>query len=92
MCRDPIAEFGESVLFKPPKTKTEMKHKDAMAERFLDGIWLGTDLKTSQNIISTSSGVYYSGKINRKPPSERWSRTAVGEKKGCPQEPVPGQG
>ena len=60
LCRDPIAEFGESVLFKPPKTKTEMKSKDAMAERFLDGIWLGADIKTGQNIVATSYGVYYS--------------------------------
>ena len=90
-CRDPLAEFGESVLFKPPKTNKEVRNKDALAERFLDGTWLGTDLRTSANIIATSTGVYFAGKVNRKPPSERWSRTEVDAIRGCPQEPVPGQ-
>ena len=91
LCRDPLAEFGECILFRPPKTKTETKSKDALAERFVDGIWLGTDLKTSANIVATSSGVYYAGKINRRPPSERWSRTGLDAIQGCPQELVPGQ-
>ena len=69
-CRDPLAEFGESVLFRPPKTNKEVRNKDAMAERFLDGTWLGTDIRTSANIIATNSGVYYAGKVNRKPPPQ----------------------
>ena len=91
-CRDPLAEFGESVLFRPPKTNKEVRNKDALSERFLDGIWIGTDIRTSANIIATNSGVYFAGKITRKVPSERWSRTEVDAIRGCPQEPVPGQG
>ena len=91
-CRDPMAEFGECVLFRPLSTNREKKNKNPLAERVVDGLWLGTDMRTSTNIISTESGVYFAGKINRKPPSERWSRTALDAIIGTPQEPVPGRG
>ena len=55
-----MCEFGESVLFHPLKTNKEKRQKNALAERALDGVWLGTDLKTSTNIIATDSGVYSS--------------------------------
>ena len=44
------------------------------------------------NIIATESGVYLAGRVIRKAPSDRWNRTAIDAMKGCPQEPVPGQG
>ena len=87
-----MCEFGESVLFHPLKTNKEKRQKKALAERALDGVWLGTDLKTSTNVIATDSGVYFAGRVIRKSPSERWSRVAIDAIKGCPQEPVPGQG
>ena len=83
-CRDPLAEFGECVLFRLLETNREKKHKNAMSERVIDGVWLGTDIRTSTNIVATEIGVYFVGKINRKPPSERWSRTAIDAIKGCP--------
>lgn len=91
-CRDPMCEFGESVLFHPPKTNKEKRQKNALAERALDGVWLGTDLKTSTNIIATDSGVYFAGRVIRKAPCDRWSRAAIDAIQGCPQEPVPGRG
>ena len=35
-----MSEFGESVLFHPPKTNKEKRQKNALAERALDGVWL----------------------------------------------------
>ena len=52
-----MCEFGGSVPFHPPKMKKEKRQKNAFAERTLDGVWLGTDLKTSTNIVATESGV-----------------------------------
>ena len=83
-CRDPMAEFGECVLFRPPKTKREKRQKNALAERVVDGIWLGKDLKTSTNIVATDMGVYLAGRVIRKAPSDRWSRSAIDAIKGCP--------
>ena len=45
-CRDPMAEFGECILFRPPKTQREKRHKKVLAERAIDGIWLGKTLPT----------------------------------------------
>ena len=70
----------------------EKLQKNALAERALDGVWLGTGLKTSTNIVATESGVYIARRVIRKAPSERWSRAAIDAIQGCPQEPVPGQG
>ena len=65
-CRDPMAEFGECILFRPPKTQHEKRHKKVLAERAIDGVWLGTDIKTSANIVATSDGVFFAGRILRK--------------------------
>ena len=61
-----------------------------MGERTIDGIRLCTDFKTSTDIVATETGVYLAGRVIRKAPSDRWSRTAIGAIKGCPQEPAPG--
>ena len=91
-CRDAMVEFGECVLFRPPKTYQEKKHKDVLAERVVDGVWLGSDIRTGADIVATPSGVFHSGKVVRKSPGERWSRQAIDAVVGCPQEPVPGRG
>ena len=72
-----MSELGESVLFHPPKTNGEERQNNALAERAVDGIWLGTDLKTSTNIVATESGVYFAGRVIRKAPRERWSRAGT---------------
>ena len=63
-----------------------------MAERAIDGVWLGTDIKTSANIVATEDGVFFAGRIMRKAPGDRWSRKAIDVLRGCPQEPAPGRG
>ena len=91
-CRDPMIEFGECVLFRPPKTNQERKHKNALEERVLDGVWLGSDIRSGADIVATESGVYHAGRVIRKAPGDRWSRQAIDAVVGCPQEPVPGKG
>ena len=76
-CRDPMSGFWESVLFHPPKMDRGKRQHHVLAERALDGVWLGTDLKTSANIVATESGVYLVGRVIRKAPSDRWSRAAI---------------
>ena len=85
-CSDPVAEFGECVLFMPPATASEKRYKNSWSERFVHGVWLGLDVRTGANIIGTPDGVYTGGKINRKAVDERWSREAVDNIKGCPQQ------
>ena len=53
-----------------------------MAERALDGVWLGTDRKPSANIITIESGMYIAGRVIRKAPSDRWIRTVIDAMKG----------
>lgn len=90
-CIEPIAEFGELVFFRPAKTKREKEHKDSWRDRFAEGIWLGTNMRTSESIIGTHDGVFRAGAIRRKPPEERWSASYLQDLKGCPQQPVPGR-
>ena len=47
-----MAEFGECVLLRLPKTNREKRQNNALAERAVDGIWLGTNLKTSTSIVA----------------------------------------
>ena len=65
-----MSEFRERVLFHPPKTSWERRQENALAERAVDGIWLGTDRKTCTNIVATESGVYLAGRVIRKVPSD----------------------
>ena len=90
-CIEPIAEIGEFVFFRPAKTAKEKMHKDSWRDRFAEGIWLGTNMRTSESIVGTRDGVFRAGAIRRKPPDERWNATYLQELKGCPQQPVPGR-
>ena len=65
---------------------------NAWSEEFVDGILLGTDPNTNTIIVDTEAGGYIAGRINRRPLSERWGRSALDAIKGCPKEPMPGQG
>ena len=65
----PIVEFGEAIWFKPLKVgNSDSKSED----RWADGIWLGTLLRTNENTIAARNGlVYRAGAIKRKPGGER---------------------
>ena len=86
-----MADFGECVLFRLPKTQHEKRHKKVLAERSLDGVWLGSDIETSANIVATETGVFFAGRIVSKAPSDRGSRKAIDDVRGCLEEPTPGK-
>ena len=88
-CIDSIAELSEVVFFRPAKTAKEKEHKDSWRDRFVEGAWLGFNIRTSESIVGTHDGVFRAGAIRRKPPEERWSASFLQELKGCPQQPVP---
>ena len=67
-------------------------YNNVLSEKFVDGIWLGSDLNTDANTATPRREGYTAGRINRRPLSERWSRSALDAIKGCPKEPMPGQG
>lgn len=79
------------ILWIAKHAAAQITRYQARAERGIDGIWLGTDIKTSANIVATSDGVYFAGRVLRKAPGDRWSRKAIDYTKGCPQEPAPGR-
>ena len=82
-----MAEFGKCVLFRPPKTQHEKRHKKVLAGRAVDGVWLGTDIKTSANIVAMADGVFFTGRILRKAPGDRWSRKAIDDFVGAHKNP-----
>ena len=43
---EPLAEFGESVLYKPFSTKGDTA--DKLEARFEEGIWLGVESRTGE--------------------------------------------
>ena len=88
-CIEPVAEFGEMVLFKPPMTNAEKNHKEAWRDKFIEGIYLGTLVRSSENLVGTNHGVFKAIALRRRPLQERWCRQAVNDLQGCPQKPTP---
>ena len=83
-----IAEFGEHVLFKIPKTKlTPGKFED----QWDSGMYIGFDMRSTESLIATPVGVFRVTDIVRKPDDERWSADLVFNMSGSPKQPVPGQ-
>ena len=72
----PVAEFGEHVLFKAPKTP---KNTGSYVDRFIEGVYLGSDMRTGHSIVGTSEGVYRGGVVRRRQPDERWSKKSLDE-------------
>ena len=90
-CIEPAGEFGELVLFKPLATAAEKAHKESRRDRFVEGVYMGSDIRTGKNFIGTADGVFRANAIRQRPADERWSAKAVNELRGCPQNPVPGR-
>ena len=81
----PMAEFGEQILYMP------LGDRPAFPEpRFLEGTWLGIDLRTGEVLIGTRSGVVRARTIRRRLEGERWSAEEALGIKGTPWEPTPG--
>ena len=82
----PVGEFGEVVHFRLPNATASGGYID----RYEDGVWLGYDLRSGENIIGTGRGVFRTGSVRRRPPDEMWSKHLLDEIVGDPENPVPG--
>ena len=83
-----IAEFGETVHFKIPKTQSMPgKYEDRLGE----GLWLGFEMRTAEHLVGTNVGVFRVSSVMRRPIDERWSAARIRELAGSPRQPVPGQ-
>ena len=83
----PVCEFAEMVHFRQQKANKLPGYED----RWQDGLWLGYDLRSGENIVGTSTGVYRTGATRRKSEDHRWSRTMMDSLVGDPEIPVPGK-
>ena len=78
----PVAEFGEQVLYMP------LGDRPAFPEpRFLEGTWLGMDLRSGEVIIGTKSGVVRARTIKRRLEDVRWDAEEALAIKGTPWDP-----
>ena len=82
----PICEFGEVVHFRPHDVLKQGGYND----RFEDGVWLGFDARSGENLVGTEKGVYRTGSMRRKAPDAQWSRELLDKIVGTPETPVPG--
>lgn len=82
-----ILEFRESIQFKIPKTKI-MPGK--FEDRWDEGIYLGFDMRSGENLVGTGVGVFRAPTIMRKTLDQRWSEGVL-SMEGCPKQPVPNQ-
>ena len=82
----PVCEFAEVVHFRQQKANELPGYED----RWQDGIWLGYDLRSGENLIGTPRGVFRTGAARRKPEDQRWSREMIDAIVGDPEVPVPG--
>ena len=84
----PVAEFGESVLYLPLDRKSHPIH--APEPRHEEGVWLGMDMRSTEVLIGTPSGVVKARSVRRRPDDERWDIDNVLDIKGTPDNPTPG--
>ena len=82
----PICEFGEVVHFRPHDVLKQGGYND----RFEDGVWLGFNARSGENLVGTEKGVYRTGSMRRKAPDAQWSRELLDKIVGTPETPVSG--
>ena len=82
----PTCEFGEVIHFRPHDVLKQGGYND----RYEDGIWLGFDARSGENIVGTEKGVHRTGSMRRKSPDCQWSKELVDGIIGTPEMPVPG--
>ena len=59
-----IAQFGEKILYKPPKLSGH--HRGNMENTFLDGIFLGMRLRSDEILVGTARGVIKTRTLQRR--------------------------
>ena len=84
----PVAEFGECVLYLPLDRTSHPVH--CPEPRYEDGIWLGMDVRTTEVLIGTPSGIVRARSVRRRPEEERFSAQELLKISGTPWNPTPG--
>ena len=79
--------FGETVLFKIPKTQHKVGDFEDRWER---GTWLGFMMRSGEHLVGTSKGVFRCSHLMRRPADKRWSKEMLADIGGSPAMPVPG--
>ena len=83
-----VAEFGEIVMFKIPKTKL---NPGKFEDQWDTGVYIGFDIRSTESLIGMPVGVFRVTDIRRRSLHERWSSDKVFGLKGSPKQPAPGQ-
>ena len=65
-----IAQFGEKILYNPPKLSGH--HRGNMEDTFLDGIFLGMRLRSDEILIGTARGIIKTRILRRRVEEEQW--------------------
>ena len=81
--------FGETVLFKIPKTQHRI---GSFEDRWESGCWVGSMVRSGEHLVGTGRGVFKVSTIMRRTVDKRWSEQMVKDVVGTPEEPVPGLG
>ena len=74
-------EFGEVVQFMPFRDESRADKFDAT---FREGVWLGLDSRTDENIAGTNYGTYRAANFNGVPQDKRWDSAKVLAVMGIP--------
>ena len=82
--RRQLVEFGERVYFMPRQAKLDPKWQD--------GAFIGIRDRSDEMLIMTTSGVYKTRNVRRRPESERWDFEFLMTLKGTPWNPNPAAG
>ena len=81
-----VTEFNECVRFVPFDSESRRAKFDAKLQ---DGIWLGLDNRTDENIIGTAYGVYRASTVKAVHQEDRWDAEKVLGVTGMPWDPTP---
>ena len=83
-----IAQFGETVLYKPLKISSY--HRGNMEYTFLDGILLGMRLRSDEILVGTARGAVKARTLRRRVEVEQWDNEFARLIEGEPRQSVPG--
>ena len=82
-----LVPFGETVLFKIPKTASRL---GGFEDRWETGCWIGFMMRSGEHLVGTENGVFKVSTVMRRSADRRWSADVVRGVRGTPECPVPG--
>ena len=82
-----LKEFGEAVYFRIPETKNL---PGKFEPRWEEGVYVGFNIRTGEDLVSTDRGVFRVSTVRRRPVEERWSKELLDGIVGTPAVPVAG--